>query len=40
MQVLQTFMIGSFGTDFTYPHYLISTYAYWIFETVAVPELE
>jgi hypothetical protein len=40
MQVLQTFMIGCFGTDFAYSHYLIAIDTYWIFEAVAVPKLE
>ena len=40
VQVLQAFMIGCFGTDFTYSHYLIAIDTDWIFETVAVPKLE
>lgn len=40
MQVLQTFVIGCFRTDFTYSHYLISIYAYWIFKAIAIPKLE
>ncbi|MFI0427618.1 MAG: hypothetical protein ACH34V_11745 [Flavobacterium sp.] len=40
MQVLQTFMIGCFGTDFTYSHYLIAIDTDRIFETITVPKLE
>jgi hypothetical protein len=40
MQVLQTFMIGCFGTDFAYSHYLIAIDTDRIFEAVAVPKLE
>ena len=40
MQVLQTFMIGCFGTYFADAHDLISTYANGIFKAVAIPELE
>ena len=40
VQVLQAFVIGCFGTDFAYSHYLIAIDADWIFETVAVPKLK
>ena len=40
VQVLQAFMIGCFGTDFAYSHYLITIDADWVFKTVAVPKLE
>ena len=40
VQVLQTFMIGCFGTDFAYSHYLIAIDADWIFETIAIPKLK
>jgi hypothetical protein len=40
MQVLQAFMIGCFGADFAYSHYLIAIDTDRIFEAVAVPELE
>jgi hypothetical protein len=40
MQVLQAFVIGCFGTDFAYSHYLIAIDADGVFETVAVPKLE
>ena len=33
-------MIGCFGTDFTYSHDLITRYTDWIFESIAIPELE
>ena len=33
-------MIGCLGTDFADSHHLISIDAYWVFEAVAVPELE
>ena len=40
MQVLQTFVISCFGTDFANSHYLITIDTDWIFETIAVPKLE
>ena len=40
MQVLQAFVIGCFGTDFAYSHYLIAINTDRIFEAVAVPKLE
>ena len=40
MQVLQTFMIGCFGTDFAYSHNFISIDTNWVLEAVAVPKLE
>lgn len=40
VQVLQAFVIGCFGTDFAYSHYLIAIDTYWIFEAVAVPKLK
>jgi hypothetical protein len=40
MQVLQTFVIGGFGTDFAYSHYLIAIDTDWIFKSVTIPKLE
>ena len=33
-------MVGCLGTDFAYSHDFIAVDADWVFETVAVPELE
>jgi hypothetical protein len=33
-------VIGRFGTDFANSHYLITINTYWVFEAVAIPELE
>ncbi|WP_235922649.1 hypothetical protein [Flavobacterium celericrescens] len=40
MQVLQTFMISGFRTDFAYSHYLIAIDTDWVFKTVTIPKLE
>ena len=40
MQVLQAFMIGCFGTNFAYSHYLIAIDTYRIFEAITIPKLE
>ena len=40
MQILEAFVIGCFGTDFAYSHYLIAIDTDRVFEAVAVPKLE
>jgi len=40
VQFIDTFVVGSFGKNFTDTHYFVSGDAYWVLKTVEVPGLK